>query len=46
MGTIICQHCNSTIGHIEGEKVTTLYGQCNHHNCGDQKQSRVSVKVK
>jgi hypothetical protein len=29
MGTIVCQTCNSTIGHFEDEKVTTLYGQCN-----------------
>ncbi|MBO1510580.1 MULTISPECIES: GapA-binding peptide SR1P [Metabacillus] len=46
MGTIVCQNCNSTIGHIEVEKVTTLYGKCNHHNCckEDQKINVVEVK--
>jgi len=32
MGTIVCQTCNSTIGHFEDEKVTTLYGKCTE--CG------------
>ncbi|MDV2685272.1 GapA-binding peptide SR1P [Alkalihalophilus sp. As8PL] len=31
MGTIICQNCNKTIEHFEGEKVTKLYAQ--GHNC-------------
>ncbi|MFC0189049.1 GapA-binding peptide SR1P [Fictibacillus aquaticus] len=25
MGTIVCQTCESTVEHFEGEKVTTLY---------------------
>ncbi|MBD8068456.1 GapA-binding peptide SR1P [Bacillus sp. PS06] len=25
MGTIVCQTCNSAIGHFEDEKVTKLY---------------------
>ena len=28
MGTIICQVCEVTIGKLEGEKVTVLYGNC------------------
>ncbi|WP_458414042.1 GapA-binding peptide SR1P [Schinkia sp. CFF1] len=28
MGTIVCQQCESTIGHFEDEKVTTLYAKC------------------
>ncbi|WP_100373353.1 GapA-binding peptide SR1P [Bacillus sp. FJAT-45037] len=27
MGTIICQTCNKTIEHFEGEKVTKLYAK-------------------
>lgn len=46
MGTIICQHCNTTIGHIEGEKVTTLYGKCNHQNCSSEGQSLEGDKSK
>ncbi|MBA2874144.1 GapA-binding peptide SR1P [Thermaerobacillus caldiproteolyticus] len=33
MGTIVCQTCNSTIGHFEDEKVTTLYGKCSKCDC-------------
>nr|WP_307342065.1 GapA-binding peptide SR1P [Metabacillus malikii] len=40
MGTIICQQCNSTIGHFENEKVTTFYGKCNHPNCCKEKDRR------
>ncbi|ANB61448.1 GapA-binding peptide SR1P [Anoxybacteroides amylolyticum] len=39
MGTIVCQTCNSTIGHFEDEKVTTLYGkctQCDHEEVDEQ----------
>lgn len=35
MGTIVCQTCNSTIGHFEDEKVTTLYGKCTEC-CNDE----------
>lgn len=45
MGTIVCQHCNSTIGHIEVEKVTTLYGKCNHQECSKEDQ-KTTVAVK
>ncbi|WP_413465926.1 GapA-binding peptide SR1P [Metabacillus litoralis] len=45
MGTIVCQHCSSTIGQIEVEKVTTLYGKCNHIDCINQQEKNV-VKVK
>ncbi|MCV9887503.1 GapA-binding peptide SR1P [Metabacillus halosaccharovorans] len=45
MGTIVCQHCNSTIGHIEGEKVTTLYGKCSHQDCCNQNQNVVKVEI-
>ncbi|MFS0879829.1 GapA-binding peptide SR1P [Metabacillus niabensis] len=41
MCTIVCQNCNSTIGHLDGEKVTTLYGKCDHHEC--RNESRKSV---
>ncbi|WP_110112410.1 GapA-binding peptide SR1P [Bacillus sp. CGMCC 1.16541] len=33
MGTIICQACNSTIGHFEDEKVSRLYGKCDCEDC-------------
>ncbi|WLR43297.1 GapA-binding peptide SR1P [Bacillus carboniphilus] len=35
MGTIVCQHCNSTVSHFEDEKVTVLYGKCedSHDQC-------------
>lgn len=35
MGTIVCQECNTTIGHVEVEKVTTFYGKCDHHECNE-----------
>nr|WP_096199192.1 GapA-binding peptide SR1P [Bacillus sp. FJAT-45350] len=28
MGIIVCQTCNETIEHFDGEKVTTLYAKC------------------
>lgn len=28
VGIIVCQTCNTTIEHFEGEKVTTLYAKC------------------
>lgn len=28
MGTLVCQTCNTTVGHFEDEKVTTLYVTC------------------
>ncbi|MFD3447989.1 GapA-binding peptide SR1P [Microbacteriaceae bacterium 4G12] len=31
MGTIVCQTCETTIGHFEDEKVTVLYGSCCSH---------------
>ncbi|MGM0873501.1 MAG: GapA-binding peptide SR1P [Bacillota bacterium] len=46
MGTIVCQNCSSTIGHIEGEKVTTLYGKCNRNDCCNENQKLNGVKVK
>ncbi len=36
MGTIVCQVCESTVGHFEDEKVSTLYGKC--PGCGSNKQ--------
>ena len=33
MGTIICQNCDSTLGHFEDEKVNVLYAashKCKH----------------
>ncbi|MFC0274668.1 GapA-binding peptide SR1P [Metabacillus herbersteinensis] len=45
MGTIVCQHCNSTIGHIEVEKVTTFYSSSNQCDCKHVDTERV-VEVK
>ncbi|MDQ0162111.1 GapA-binding peptide SR1P [Bacillus alveayuensis] len=38
MGTIVCQHCNHTIGFFEDEKVTTLYGKCDQCDCKHEKK--------
>lgn len=38
MGTIVCQQCNHTIDFFEDEKVTTLYGTCNHCDCEQEKR--------
>lgn len=38
MGTIVCQHCNSTIHFFDDEKVTTLYGTC--QKCRKQKSAK------
>jgi len=32
MGTLVCQQCNSTVGHFEDVKVTTLYVTCGCKN--------------
>ncbi|MCA1029905.1 GapA-binding peptide SR1P [Bacillus timonensis] len=38
MGTIICQTCNTTLGHFEDEKVTTLYAKSKDCNCNKDKK--------
>lgn len=42
MGTIVCQTCNHTIDIFEDEKVTTLYGTCNH--CDDKNDMSLEEK--
>ncbi|WP_252315707.1 GapA-binding peptide SR1P [Sinobaca sp. H24] len=42
MGTIVCQVCNETIEHFEGEKVATLYSSCS--SCGSQKKITANGK--
>ncbi|MRX71668.1 GapA-binding peptide SR1P [Bacillus lacus] len=40
MGTIVCKECNSTVGHFEDEKVSTLYGRCIHCCDGESKENK------
>jgi hypothetical protein len=42
MGTIICKNCDTTITHVEMEKVATFYSICS--NCGNKKESKKESK--
>nr|WP_144202883.1 GapA-binding peptide SR1P [Alkalihalobacillus trypoxylicola] len=48
MGTVICQHCEKTLMHVEGEKVARIYMMPKHcHNCHiNENHHPFSIQVK
>ncbi|MFD0693083.1 GapA-binding peptide SR1P [Paenibacillus sp. GCM10027628] len=42
LGVILCKHCQTTLGTLDTEKVTTFYSDCLEQECLETRKDEIS----